>query len=93
MAKYRKKPIVIDAIQYNGEITGELHRFLAEENNCSYHFSYENCDQPNETVYLIIHTLEGHMRATPGDWIIKGVNQEFYPCKNDIFEKTYEMVE
>lgn len=88
MAKYRKKPVVIDALQYNGEITGELHRFLAEENNSSYHFSFEN-----DIAYLVIHTLEGHMKATPGDWIIKGVNQEFYPCKNDIFEKTYEVVE
>ena len=41
---------------------------------------------------LIIHTLEGDMKASPGDWIITGVNGEQYPCKPDIFEKTYEPV-
>ena len=41
---------------------------------------------------LSVHTLEGDMRASVGDWIIKGVNGEFYPCKPDIFEKTYEAV-
>ena len=42
---------------------------------------------------LIIHTLEGDMTVSEGDWIIKGVNGEFYPCKDDIFQKTYEKVD
>lgn len=50
--------------------------------------SYEDADNP----YMYIETLEGTMKASVGDYIIKGVNGEFYPCKPDIFEKTYEEV-
>ena len=77
--KYRKKPVVIEAIQYNGENIDEIYEFTG--------------DVLEETVTEIgIRTLEGFMKMTPGDWIIKGVNGEFYPCKPDIFEKTYEAV-
>lgn len=79
MAKYRKKPVVIDAIQYNGNNFDEIFHFIN---------SVHCCEIPiNNDEYIIIETLEGDMKATPGDWIIKGVNREFYPCKNDIFEK------
>ena len=77
--KYRKKPVVIEAIQYNGENIDEIYEFTG--------------DVLEETVTEIgIRTLECFMKMTPGDWIIKGVNGEFYPCKPDIFEKTYEAV-
>lgn len=78
--KYRKKPVIIEAIQWNGENKSEILSFA------------------NKSAYitaggLTINTLEGNMKASVGDYIIKGVNGEFYPCKPDIFEKTYEKVE
>lgn len=79
--KYRKKPIVIHAIQFKGN-DAECMAF------CS--VARDPIDtKPN----LVIPTLEGEMICNYGDWIIKGINDEFYPCKPDIFEKTYEAVE
>lgn len=78
--KYRKKPVVIEAIQWTGENLKEILEFA----NSSY------LDKDNYT--LKIDTLEGTMTADRGDYIIKGVNGEFYPCKEDIFNKTYEIV-
>lgn len=77
--KYRKKPIIVDAIQWNGENTKEIINFVGE------------VDEVNSG--LLIFTLEGVMTASVGDYIIRGINGEFYPCKPDIFEKTYEVVE
>jgi hypothetical protein len=82
--KYRKKPVVIDAVQIAGDNDDELLAFLGEHT------------VPFEMVgdhELVIHTLEGDMRAAPGDWIIRGVAGEHYPCKPDIFEQTYELAE
>lgn len=78
--KFRKKPLVIEAVQFIG--------------------NYAEClafcpiakDPVDNKDTLIIPTLEGEMRVSFGDWIIKGVNGEFYPCKPDIFEKTYDKV-
>jgi hypothetical protein len=82
MAKYRKKPVVIEAIQYYDKM---------RINDCLpdgvYIVPTKEGDMP------VIHTLEGDMFVREGDYIIKGVNGEFYPCKPDIFEKTYEKVE
>ena len=80
MAKYRKKPVVIEAVQWLGSNFGEMTDFM--------HDIY-GVDDKN----LIIPTLEGDMTAGMNDWIIKGVKGEFYPCKPDIFEATYEKVE
>lgn len=84
MAKYRKKPVVIEAIQFVGtdENKIELCHFIGVYN---YYI--------DEDENLVIKTLEGNMKASVGDYIIKGVNGEFYPCKPDIFEKTYELAE
>lgn len=79
--KFRKKPIIIDAIQWTGERGNLLKittfidgsRVLEKQGNC-----------------IIIQTLEGDMKANLKDWIIKGVNGECYPCKPNIFLKTYE---
>lgn len=76
---YRKKPVVIEAVQWTGENHAEMCEFIDPE-------VFEI--KPKEG--LIIHTLEGDHHASPGDYIIKGVNGEFYPCKPDIFAKTYE---
>ncbi len=82
MPKFRKKPIVIKAIQYDGshESAHEIYEFSTRD------ISYIG-DR------LTIRTLEGEMLANVGDWIIKGIAGEVYPCKPDIFEATYEPVE
>jgi hypothetical protein len=77
--KYRKKPVVIEAVQYTAQNPDAAIAFLG---GASWH---------NE-VGPIISTLEGEMQVSEGDWIIKGVHGEFYPCKPDIFAKTYEPV-
>ena len=84
--KFRKKPVVIDAVQFTDdefETTQAINELLDP-----LRVSYRNPKQP----VIIIDTLEGEMTARIGDWIIKGVNGECYPCKPDIFEKTYEKV-
>lgn len=76
--KYRKKPVVIEAIKWDGKLTSvehwnipEIHQELGSDN-------------------LYIPTLEGVMRAEVGDYIIRGIKGEFYPCKEEIFNLTYE---
>ena len=83
--KYRKKPVVIEAIQYDGYNQNEIAAFMMQV------IKLYHSDDGKE--YLEIPTLEGDMRADIGDYIIKGVNDEFYPCKPDIFEKTYDKVD
>ena len=96
--KYRKKPVVVDAIQLKKTQISirEILEMMGQEvitkcNVASYKF-YEYCNVIFDKGYMEIETLEGVMRANIGDYIIKGVNGEFYPCKPDIFEKTYEKV-
>ena len=86
--KYRKKPIEIEAIQFKRDCFEDINEFT--EGNAT-NFRTEKCI--NGKSYCEIKTLGGLMTATEGDYIIKGVNGEFYPCKPDIFEKTYEPVE
>lgn len=81
MPKYRKKPVVIEAVQFVKEdIEMDLAKFLRFSERPHY----------REGNDLIIRTLEGDMRATPGDWIIRGVAGEFYPIKDQIFREIYE---
>lgn len=82
MHRYVKKPVEIDAIQWTGENTKEILAFCVE---C---FSY----QKNDINILVINTLEGSMKATPMDYIIKGIKGEFYACKPDVFIMSYEQV-
>jgi hypothetical protein len=79
--KFRKKPVVVEAIRWDGSNFEELKDFVTATN-----LVLNSGD-------ILIDTLEGEMRASTGDWIIKGVQGEFYPCKPDIFEKTYEPAE
>lgn len=88
MPKFRKKPVVIEAIQYNGNNGHEIKIF---SDGVSIQSPVLEPSEDNPTgSYLQIKTLEGTMIGNVNDWIIKGVNGEFYPCKPDIFEKTYE---
>lgn len=82
--KYRKKPLVIEAKLLTAENMEPLEDWCRG--------SIKGILLPVHKRVLEIQTLEGEMRAQIGDWIIKGVNGEFYPCKPDIFEKTYEEV-
>lgn len=82
MAKYRKKPVIIDAILFDGT--------LASLDGLG---AYEGASQELTSDTVQIETLEGVMTANVGDYIIKGVKGEIYPCKPDIFEATYEFVE
>ena len=82
--KYVKKPIEIEALQYTGENLEECIEFMG--NN----FDTVRYDSVSET--LKINTLEGVMTCSLNDYIIKGIRGEFYPCKPDIFKKTYEEV-
>lgn len=78
--KFRKKPVVIEAVQFTLDSAKEAKKFC---NGVLW-------DQSPIPPYITINTLEGTMRADLGDWIIKGVKGEFYPCKPDIFKATYE---
>lgn len=86
--KYRKKPVVVDAIQWNGENIEEVKNFVGDALSF---FTWFN-NRSKKEIELTISTLEGKLEVTVGDYIIKGVEGEFYPCKPNIFEKTYEMV-
>ncbi|HHF7341037.1 TPA: hypothetical protein ACPSKZ_000696 [Legionella anisa] len=81
--KYRKKPVVIEAVQWNGRLEDLVQAFGAEPLPIGLY----------PIPQITIQTLEGDMRCEIGDYIIKGIKGEFYPCKHDIFEATYEKVE
>ncbi len=91
--KYRKKPVVIEAIQWNGINLTEIEDFVGEDMEYDINVAAWKAGACAPHVDMTIHTLEGDHICTIGDYIIKGVNGEFYPCKPDIFEKTYEVVE
>lgn len=95
MALFRKKPVVIEAVQWTGENLWDVLAFTGKHPKWSEWFStfdqYEAYVRASGGVFKIL-TLEGTMEATPGDWIIRGVKGEHYPCKPDIFEATYEAV-
>lgn len=78
--KFKKKPVVIEAIRFNGWNAGEINDWMYRTGKYPTYFQ-DNID---------IETLEGTMTANVGDYIIKGVKGEFYPCKPDIFEQTYD---
>lgn len=82
---YVKKPIEIEAVQFDGWNWAECYQFMSEELLMfpGWLEEYESID---------IETPEGTMKCSKGDYIIRGVNGEYYPCKPDIFEKTYDEV-
>lgn len=84
MPKYTKKPVTIEAVQWTGKNRTEILKFCTDG-----YVSYEN---GSTEPILKIQTLEGLMTATVGDYIIKGIKNEFYPCKENIFLLTYDQV-
>lgn len=84
--KFRKKPVVIEAIQIKSDNVSEILEWMGGIGITS--AGYDNNDMP----FIVIQTLEGEMTGLLGSWIIKGVAGEFYPIKNEIFQKTYEPV-
>jgi hypothetical protein len=87
--KYRKRPVIIEAMRFGAHTEalpfGDLHAWLSE-GGCSFRLG-QAMDGP---VFMLISSLEGWMRAEIGDWIIRGVEGEFYPCKPSVFAATYE---
>jgi hypothetical protein len=79
--KYRKKPVVVEAMRFTEHTKDQV-------------FNWITCTKGAGSIdgkpVIRIQTLEGVMEVTDGDWVIKGVNGEFYPCKPDVFAKTYE---
>lgn len=80
--QFRKKPVVIRALQYDGANSTEIEEFSKGAIT----------KNGGKSDIMTVNSLEGDVYAITGDWIIEGVNGEFYPCKPDIFEKTYEPV-
>jgi hypothetical protein len=85
--KFRKKPVTIDAMQFktnndDGSSMREIEKWITDNGG----------KVRNDNTNLYIETLEGTHRADVGDWIIRGVKGEFYPCKPEIFDMTYEKV-
>lgn len=92
MMKYKKKPVIIDALQWTGLNLTEIIDFVGKDLIVeTYDAGYQAGATPL-AVGLKIRTLEGDMNISVGDYIIKGVQGEFYPCKPDIFKETYEPV-
>ncbi len=93
MPKYRKKPVVVEAVRWTGSNLEEIRNFVGSDliEECVELFDIKRTLK-EMLVDIAIDTLEGTMRVDYGDYIIKGVQGEFYPCKPDIFEQTYEEV-
>jgi hypothetical protein len=81
---YQKKPVQVEALQWTGKNRREIFDFCTQ--------SYFNTDFETGNLKLHVQTLEGNMEASVGDYIIKGIKGEFYPCKPDIFKLTYDEV-
>jgi hypothetical protein len=83
--QFRKKPVVISAVQWTGENFEAVTEFLGDD--------FVGASRGPGFDEIVIQTLEGGITASLGDWVIRGVKGEHYPCKPDIFEATYEPVE
>lgn len=98
--KYRKKPVVVEAFQYDGNLmnsNGEYYvpewAVKAYENGVMFYGCGIGYSEGKYIEELFIETLEGKFQVSVGDYVIQGVKGELYPCKPDIFKKIYEVVE
>lgn len=85
--QFRKKPVVIEAMQWHVSNHEEIKAFLGDD------YTAVLSKHSSKPAHISIRTLEGNIYAAPGDWIIRGIAGEHYPCKPDIFAETYEPVE
>lgn len=101
MTKFRKKPVIIEAVQYTAPVYRNIKDFIESFGDKSNEVlikvwddnkEHGNISNMSRTSHLAIKTLEGNMKITHGDWIIRGIKGEYYPCRNDIFIATYEPV-
>ena len=94
MAKYVKKPVIIEALQWDGNNHRDMYEFLEGKTKGYIDSIGENFYIDHEKVKggLVIKTLEGEHVSTISDYIIKGIKGEYYPCKSDIFDATYEQI-
>src|SRR3990167_2486754 len=97
MSRFRKKPVVIEAMQFDGSVESATaicewagHDIESEEPWIDF---VVHDSEPRDAHDVQVHTLEGDMLVSVNDWVIRGVKGEFYPCKPDIFAATYEAVE
>ena len=88
MPKFRKKPVVVEAMRLTKDNYNIIKDWIGKKSFCLH-----RDEKTSFPLAVVVKTLEGDMYARVGDWIIKGVEGEFYPCKPDIFEKTYEKVD
>ena len=91
--KFRKKPVVIDAVQLTVDNFADVENFIGCSSNNRHYINERDFLKKTNPVGLFIKTLEGNMLASINDYIIKGISGEFYPCKPDIFAATYEKAE
>ncbi|MEV6219841.1 hypothetical protein [Nocardia sp. NPDC051833] len=96
--QYRKKPVTVDAMQWDGTAEGAtpiIDWVLANDGTARFSCSQPDSGpcRPGKPHSIAIDALEGAMHASPGDYVIRGVAGEFYPCKPDIFQQTYEAAE
>ena len=91
--RYRKKPVIIEATQWTGSNFEEIKQFVTKDLIYDIDDAAWKVGMGVPHITIKIKILEGEMLASIGDFIIKGVDGEFYPCKPDIFQKTYEEVE
>lgn len=87
-----KKPVEIQAIRWTGSNTSEVIDWIRSAASCGVIPVKSDGEQGHVPGYIAVETLEGTMRAAVGDWIIRGIKGEMYPCKPDIFYATYERV-
>lgn len=85
MNTFQKKPLLIEAVQWSGSNWHEVYAFAG-------HAVYTS-DAKDGTVHLRVKTLDAEGDCAPGDWVIRGTKGEFYPCREDIFQETYEPVD
>lgn len=90
--KYKKKPIVVEAVQWNGLNLEEIKDFVGDSLIYNINDAAWKVGKDAPTVHIKIKTLEGTMIAKAGDYIIRGVNGEIYPCKAEVFWRSYEEV-
>lgn len=100
MGRWRKKPVEIEAVRFVGIDGEDEHGPVIQLSEAAPDWLTDAMNAPpyvlgavwRSSDGLLVHTLEGDMRANPGDWIIRGIEGELYPCKPDIFQRSYERV-